>query len=207
MATQTDRSPNEIEAEAQFQNSAPIGPQPPFPKGVYDMVISWDKTKGYMSVRLWEQRWWFKELIGTALATGNDNPVGRIHITAKGELHGEQLQLWRPSSAPPHPMVYGERRDITYNRLCYFRAKAKRGLPCWRLRDQHIPWEHPDALRIIEGYVGDWNIEWPTNDTVAHLFHQGFVIVCNPGCFLHEKGDYGHLYGKERWAESEAYAT
>jgi hypothetical protein len=158
------------------------------------MIISWDMKEGWMSVRAAGDRWWFKELIGTAVVTGNDNPVGRILISAKGAINDEQLQLWRPSSAPPHPMVYGDRRDITYNRLCYFRAMAKRDQPCWRLRDNHMDWDHPDALRMLKGYVGDWQIEWPNQDPVAHLFHQGFVIVCYAGCFMHPEGGYGHLY-------------
>ena len=93
-------------------------------------------------------------------------------------------------------MVQGTRREITYNRMCYFRAEEQ-----WRLRDQHMAWNHPDALRIIKGYVGDWNIEWPVTDRVAHLFHNGFVVICDPGCFMHPDGKYGHFYGPERWDE------
>ena len=203
MATQTERSPNEVESEAQVQNPEPVGPQQPFPTGVHDMVVSWDRNRGYMSVRVAGGRWWFKEMIGQALATGNDNSVGRIHLTAKGQLHREQLQLWRPSYATPHPMVYGTRREITLNRLCYYRAMAKRNQPCWRLRDNRLPWEHPKALVMLSGYVGDWNIEWQGTDIVAHLFHQGFIMICNPGCFLHQKGGYGHLYDQDRWDEAD----
>ena len=146
-------------------------------------------------------------MLGTAVITGTDDPVGRILISAKGAITGEQLQLWRPSYAPPHPMVYGDRRDITYNRMCYFRAEAKAGRPCWRLRDNHMDWDHPKALVMVKGYVGDWNIEWPQQDQVAHLFHHpGFIMICRPGCSMHPGGGYAHLYGADRWAESEAFA-
>jgi len=218
MATQT-RSQEQIENDAQYQNPAPIGPQSPIPAGVHDMIVSWDRKEGWMSVRVpvskiggqgggksdWD-RWWFKEMLGEVVVTGNDN-AGRILISGKGSIHGEQLQLWRPSYAPQHPMVYGHRRDVTYNRLCYFRAEARANRPCWRLRDQHMDWNHPGALMLLKGYVGDWNIEWPQDDQIAHLFHQGFVMVCSPGCFLHEKGGYGHLYGADRWEESEGYVA
>lgn len=192
-------SRQDIESEAQFQNPAPIGLQSPIPDGVRDMIISWDRKEGYMSVRTAGDRWWFKELIGTAVINGTDDAAGRIHITAKGRLNGEQLQLWRPSTAPPHPMVVGTVRDVSYNRLCYFRAMAKRGEPCWRLRDEHMAWGHPGALRLLKGYVGDWEIEWPANDTVAHLFHRGFVVICDAGCFMHDDGGYGHFYHANRW--------
>jgi hypothetical protein len=185
-----------VESEAQYQNPEPIGPQSQLPGGVQDMVVSWDRTEGYMSVRLVNDRWWFKEMLGSALLIGTDNAHGRLHVQAKGQLNGEQLVLWRPSDAPPHPMVRGTRREISYNRLCYFRAAQQ-----WRLRDNHMLWDHPDALRILPGYVGDWNIQWPVNDTAAHLFHQGFVVICDPGCFMHPDGNYGHFYEKERWED------
>jgi len=192
-------SQRDVEAEAQYQNPAPIGPQSQIPGGVHDMVVSWDRHEGYMSVRAAGDRWWFKEMLGQALLTGTNNEVGRLHITAKGQINEEQLQLWRPSGAAPHPMVRGDRREISYNRLCYFRAERK-----WRLRDQHMDWNHPDALRVIKGYVGDWHIEWPMADLIAHLFHNGFVVICHAGCFMHRKGGYGHFYGPERWEEYDA---
>jgi len=195
-----------VESEAQFQNSAPIGPQSQIPLGVHDMIVSWDRQEGYMSVRAAGDRWWFKEMLGSAVLTDTDNAVGRLHITAKGEINGEQLVLWRPSNAPPHPMVRGTRRDISYNRLCYFRAEQQ-----WRLRDERMAWNSPEALRILPGYVGDWNIEWPQSDTVAHLFHQGFVVICGEtrglrytGCFMHPNGGYGHFYTSDRWEEANA---
>jgi len=155
------------------------------------MVVSWDRNEGYMSVRLAGDRWWFKELLGTAVITETNNKVGRIHVTAKAQLNDEQLVLWRPSHALPHPMVQGERRESTHNRMCYFRAIEE-----WRLRDERLSrkdWNHPEALRIVKGYVGDWHIEWPTQDDIAHLFHRGYTIICDT-CFLHPGGGYAHLY-------------
>lgn len=192
-------SQRDVESEAQYQNPAPIGPQSPIPGGVHNMLVSWDRTQGYMSVRAADGRWWFKEMLGSALLVGADNAHGRLHVLAKGQIKGEQLVLWRPSNASPHPMVRGTRRRITYNRLCYFRARKE-----WRLRDNNMQPDHPDALRVLPGYVGDWTIEWPLQDPVAHLFHQGFTVICDPGCFMHPDGNYGHLYGKERWEEYNA---
>jgi hypothetical protein len=193
------RQREEVESEAQFQNPAPIGPQSQLPTGVHDMIVSWDRTEGYMSVRTMGDRWWFKEFLGTALLTGTDSAVGRLHIRAKGQLNGEQLVLWRPSDAEPHTMVTGTRREVSYNRLCYFRAEQM-----WRLRDEKMDWNHLDALRVIKGYVGDWNIEWPVQDTIAHLFHKGFVVICDAKCFMHQGGGYGHFYNEERWEEFDA---
>jgi hypothetical protein len=207
----------EVES-AQFQNPAPIGPQSQIPLGVYDMEVSWDLGKetgkeGYMSVRAAGSRWWFKEIIGTAVLNGTNNAIGRIKITAKGKLNGEQLTLWRPNNAPPHPMVRGERRDVSYNRVCYFRAEQQ-----WRLRDEY-PKQNPlcekqhrtyQELRQcigcnkyveLPGYVGDWTVEWPEEDYVAHLFHKGFVVICDAGCFMHPYGGYGHFYTEDRWEE------
>lgn len=186
----------QIESEAQYQNPAPIGPQSPIPGGVHDMIVSWDRNEGYMSVRLVGDRWWFKELLGKAIITETNNQVGRIHIQAKGQIQGEQLILWRPSDAEPHPMVRGERRLITHNRMCYFRAVEE-----WRWRDNRMPWDHPDALRVVKGYVGDWNIEWESSDTIAHLFHNGFGVLCAAGCCMHPGGGYGHFYEADRWEE------
>ena len=191
-------SQRDIEAEAQFQNEAPIGPQVPFPAGIHNMVISWDRNQGYMSVRVGNGRWHFKEMLGKAVITDTNNEVGRIHIRAKGELHGERLILWRPGDIKPHPMVKGVRRPTTLNRLCYLRAGQS-----WRWRDEHMDWNNPDALKIVKGYVGDWQIEWDHQDPIAHLFHQGFGVLCGPGCFMHEDGGYGHFYDTDRWNEAE----
>ena len=183
----------DVEAEAQFQNPAPIGEQSPIPSGVHDMIVSWDRNEGYMSVRLVGDRWWFKELLGQVIITETNNKVGRIHVLGKAQLNGEQLTLWRPSDAKPHPMVTGKRKIITYNRLCYYRAVQQ-----WRLRDNRMEFQNPAALEIVHGYVGDWNIEWPVQDTIAHLFHNGFTVICDT-CKEHPNGGYAHLYGEERW--------
>ena len=36
--------------DAQYQATAPIGPQAPIPAGVHDIELSWDRKRGYMRV-------------------------------------------------------------------------------------------------------------------------------------------------------------
>ena len=52
-----------------------------------------------------------------------------------------------------------------------------------------MPWNHPDALKIVEDYVGDMNAEWMMEDTVAHIYHNGFVII--------DKNNIAHLYDSD----------
>ena len=59
--------------ETQFQNDAPIGPQPAIPEGVHDIELSWDRKRGYMRIIIDSQKWWFKELLGSAICTHADN--------------------------------------------------------------------------------------------------------------------------------------
>lgn len=180
----------QIEAEAQYQNPEPIGPQSQIPSGVHDMIVSWDKTEGYMSVRVAGDRFWFKQVLGKAVVTETNNAAGRIHITAKAELNGETLTLWRPSTVEKHPWVKGTAHPSSYQRLCYRRSDKD-----WRVRDEvETRKGNQNSLVFVKGYVGDLVIEWPTEDPIAHVFHQGPWTKCDPGCFLHEDGGFAHLY-------------
>jgi len=185
----------DVEAEAQYQNPAPIGPQSPIPGGVHDMIVSWDRNEGYMSVRLADDRWWFKEVLGKVVVTETNNAVGRIHLRGKAQLDDEQLVLWRPSDAERHPWVKGLVYPASHQRLCYRRFPPAGEDPDWRVRDERETSKgNPNALVFVKGYVGDLVIEWPTQDPVAHIYHNGPWTKCDPGCFMHPNGGFAHLY-------------
>ena len=56
----------------------------------------------------------------------------------------------------------------------------------WRLRDERMDWNHPDALRFTQNYVGDLVAEWHMADSIAHIYHNGYSII--------DKDDVAHLY-------------
>ena len=167
---------------AQYQDTAPIGPQEPIPAGVHENIeLSWDRKRGYMRVIIDNQTWHFKEFLGKAQVTGTDSKRGRIYLRAMARIDGETLSVYRDPGSEPHPQVEGERRESTHNRLCYRRQSQE-----WRLRDERMPWEHPDALRFTKNYVGDLNAEWHMSDLVAHVYHNGYAII--------DEHDVAHLY-------------
>ena len=184
-----------IHPEAQFQNSAPIGHQDSMPGGVWDIEISWDRNAGYMRAIIEGQRWHFKELLGRAVVVDTDNLKGRINIQAKAVLTGEQLVLYRPKDSEKHPWVKGLAYPATHNRLCY-RRNPPDGQPSdWRLRDERETKKgNLGAIVFVKGYCGDLNVEWPTQDPVAHIYHNGPWTLCDPGCPAHQDGGYAHLY-------------
>jgi hypothetical protein len=47
-------------------------------------------------------------------------------------------------------------------------------------------WNNPDALKFVSTYVGDMSAEWNRNDLVAHIFHNGWVII--------DANNVAHLY-------------
>jgi hypothetical protein len=167
--------------DAQIQNSAPIGPQPPIPSGVHDIELSWDRKRGYMRVVIDDSTWWFKEYLGKAQMMGTDNARGRLFLRAMARIDGDTLSMFRDPDSEPHAEVEGLRREPTHNRLCYRRSSED-----WRLRDERMGWNHPDALVYVKSYVGDMNAEWNRQDTVAHIFHNGYVII--------DSDDVAHLY-------------
>ena len=166
--------------DAQIQSAKPIGPQAPIPPGVHDIELSWDRNKGYMRVIIEGQKYWFKEYLGKAQVLSCDNKKGRLNLRAMAQINGETLTMWRDPNAPPHKEVDGDRREKTHNRLCYRRATEE-----WRLRDERMG-NHPDALIFTKSYVGDLNAEWHANDTIAHIYHNGYAII--------DKNDVAHLY-------------
>ena len=162
--------------DAQYQAAEPIGPQEPIPAGVHDIELSWDRRKGYMRVIIDGKTWHFKEYLGKAQVTGTDSKRGRINLRAMARIDGETLTTYRDPNALPHQEVEGERRESTHNRLCYRRQTQE-----WRLRDERMPWEHPEALRLTKNYVGDLNAEWHMADSIAHVYHNGRVTITQDG--------------------------
>ena len=172
-------------ADTQYQSEAPIDPQVPIPHGVHNIELSWDRDAGYMRIIIEGQKWWFKELLGKAVVTGTDNQKGRINLRAMARLGGETLTLYRPPKALPHPVVEGEQRDSTHNRLCYRRSSRD-----WRLRDERNP-QAADALVFAQGYAGDLSAEWDNRDRVAHIYHNGWSVIDEHGiAHLYDPGLY-----------------
>ena len=107
-------------------------------------------------------------------------------LSGLARIENETLTLYRDPKAPPHPMVDGGvRREPSLNRLCYRRADAK-----WRLRDEKADWNAPDALVIVSGMVGTLVALWSPNDQIAHIFHDGFVVVKDGLAHLYENGSH-----------------
>jgi len=173
----------QVYEDAQYQSSDPIGYQPPIPAGIHNIELSWDRKRGYMRIIIDGATWHFKEYLGKAEVTGTDNKRGRIYLRAMARIDGETLTTYRDPLAS-HPEVEGERRESTHNRLCYRRQSQE-----WRLRDERLPWNHPEALKFTQSYVGLLNAEWHMADSVAHIYHNGYVII--------DKDDVAHLYDTE----------
>ena len=168
--------------DAQYQSADPIGPQEPIPAGIHENIeLSWDRKRGYMRVIIDGRTWHFKEFLGKAQVTSCDSKRGRIYLRAMARIDGETLTTYRDPNVLPHPEVEGERRESTHNRLCYRRESQE-----WRLRDERMPWEHPEALKLTKDYVGDLNAEWHMADSVAHIYHNGYAII--------DENDVAHLY-------------
>jgi len=128
--------------------------------------------------------WWFKEYLGKAQILGTNNEKGRLYLRAMAQIDDETLTTWRDLLAPRHEEVEGTRREKTHNRLCYRRATEE-----WRLRDERKDWNDPNALVFTKSYKGDLNSEWHKNDSVAHIYHNGYAII--------DKNDVAHLYDTE----------
>tara|TARA_Y100000310_G_C20475934_1_gene712409 strand:+ start:221 stop:760 length:540 start_codon:yes stop_codon:yes gene_type:complete len=162
--------------DQQFQNPAPIGPQDPIPPGVHDIELSWDRKKGWMRIIIDGKTWYFKEFLGRCQIVSTDNNRGRINIRAVAVLNGETLTMHRDPNAGPHKVIDGVVRPKTHNRLCYRRMRQD-----WRLRD-----EHTGDLVFCNGYVGDMNCEWLAQDTVGHIYHNGWTTI--------DENGLAHLY-------------
>ena len=167
--------------DTQTQRTMPIGLQPQIPLGVHDIELSWDRKKGYMRIIIDGAPWWFKEYLGKAQVLGCDNERGRLYLRAIARIDNETLTMYRDPKAPVHEEVEGTRRDSTHNRLWYRRACKQ-----WRLRDERMDWNHPDALVLTSSYAGDLNAEWHTDDNFAHVYHNGYTII--------DDDNVAHLY-------------
>ena len=207
----------QVYEETQYQSPQPIWPQESLPVGIHNIEFSWDRfcrhDGGYMRVIFrdladdpdakvrhpyhgyveygkqyggWVHpyTWWFKEYLGKAQILGTNNEKGRLYLRAMAQIDDETLTTWRDLLAPRHEEVEGVRREKTHNRLCYRRATEE-----WRLRDERLEWNHPDALVFTKSYKGDLNAEWHANDSVAHIYHNGYAII--------DKNDVAHLYDTE----------
>ena len=170
----------QVYEDAQYQSTTPIGPQAPIPPGIHNIELSWDRKRGYMRIIIDGKTWHFKEFLGRAQILGTDNKRGRINLRAMARIDGETLTTYRDPSAQPHPEVEGERRESTHNRLCYRRSSQD-----WRLRDEHKG-NASDALVYVKTYVGDMNCEWSAQDSVAHIYHNGWTVI--------DENDVAHLY-------------
>ena len=172
----------DVYEDVQYQKDAPIGSQKPIPAGVHGIELSWDRHRGYMRVIIDGQKWWFKELLGKAVATHADSSKGRLHLSGMARIDGETLTLYRPPDAEPHQIVEGLVRPSSLYRTCYRRSDQR-----WRARDERMPWNHPDALHIVRDVVGDFAVEWRVEDKVAHIFHRGSEIIDGRGvCHLYD---------------------
>lgn len=166
--------------DQQYQNPAPIPTQAPIPPGVHDIELSWDRKKGWMRIKIAGKSWWFKEYLGRCQVLSTDNSKGRLNLRAMAVLNDETLTMYRDPSAKPHERVAGVVREKTHNRLCYRRSSQD-----WRLRDEHKG-NAPDALVYVKTYVGDMNCEWNAQDSVAHIYHNGWTVL--------DENDVAHLY-------------
>ena len=177
--------------DQQYQNPAPIPRQEPIPGGVWDLELSWDRKRGYMRLIIpglpdGRNRWYFKEFLGRCQMLGADNERGRLMLRGLARIEDETLTLYRDPKAPPHPFADGGvRREKTLNRLCYRRMDSQ-----WRLRDEKAEWNAQGALVVVSGMVGDMVCLKSRNDQVAHVFHDGFVVVKDGLAHLYENGSY-----------------
>jgi hypothetical protein len=206
----------QVYEDTQHQSPQPIWPQESLPVGIHNIEFSWDRfcriDGGYMRIIFRDladdpdakvahphhgyvkdgkqygglvhpYTWWLKEYLGKAQILGTDNEEGRIYMRAMAELGGETLYMWRDPDALPHKIAEGVKREKTHNRLCYRRSSRD-----WRLRDEHMG-NHPNALVFTRSYIGDLEAEKDKNDSVAHIYHNGYVII--------DKDDVAHLYDTE----------
>ena len=177
--------------EEHRQRTEPIGYQDPTPSDIMTMELSWDRTMKCMRIIVEDiGTWYFTEVYGKAQVLSSDDRTGKMYIRATPLLEGEVLYLYRDPDSIPHEQVKEE--DIkeilrpTNNRICYFRDGDP---PCWRVRDERMPWLEEASRRYVSNYVGDIAIEWNQRDTIAHIFHKGQVIL--------SKDDVAHFYDLE----------
>lgn len=119
-------------------------------------------------------RWYFKEFAGKACISGTDSSKGMIMMQVKDALlEGDMMWLRRPSiqDVPAQQQVAGRLLPKATYRLCYRRAHSD-----WRVRNEEMDWNDPDALHFVNGYVGDLVGTW-FNDPMAHIFHTKDLVL------------------------------
>jgi len=173
------------------QRIEPIGYQDPIPFDIMTMELSWDRTMKCMRIIVEDMgTWYFTEVYGKAQVLSADGRTGKMYIRATPLLEGEALYLYRDPDSLPHEQVkkedIGEILRPTNNRLCYFRAEDP---PCWRVGDGRMPVPVEILPLLVSNYVGDIAIEWAREDKIAHIFHNGQIIL--------SKDNVAHLYDLE----------
>jgi len=177
--------------EHQRQRDEDIGEQKPIPSDVMTMELSWDRTMKCMRIIVEDiGTWYFTEVFGRAQVLSANDRTGKMSIRAVPLLEEEVLYLYRDPKSVPHEQVKNEDlKEVlrpTNNRICYFREDEP---PCWRVRDERMPWMDEASRRYVSNYAGDIVMEWTQGDSVAHLFHKGQIIL--------DKNDVAHFYDPE----------
>jgi len=180
--------------DQQYQNPDDIPPQAPIPSGTHDIELCWDRKKGWMRIDIGDQSWWFKEYLGRCQVISTQKK-GRINIRAVARIEGETLTMGRSPDATPHPIAAGTVRRKTHNRLCYRRAQTdfrvnddgdERNGFGNRIPDTDATPPKQRKLVYVKSYVGDLYCLWNKNDTVAHIYHDGTIII--------DEDNVAHLY-------------
>jgi hypothetical protein len=163
------------------------------PSDITTMELSWDRTMKCMRIIVEDiGTWYFTEVYGKAQVLSADALTGKMYIRAIPLLEGETLHLDRDPDSLPHEQVkkedIGEILPPTSNRLCYLRAGDP---PCWRVQDgKRERGDNTSEYRLLAiNYVGDIEMAWSREDTVAHIFHNGQIILSKDGV--------AHLYDVE----------
>ena len=177
--------------ESQIQRDDAIGDQNPIPSNVMTMELSWDRTMKCMRIFIEDiGTWYFTEVFGRAQVISANDKTGKMKIRAIPLLEGEVLYLYRDPKSVPHEPIkkedIGEVLRPTNNRICYFREDEP---PCWRVRDERMPWVDEASRRYVSNYTGDIVMEWSQSDSIAHLFHKGQIIL--------DKNKVAHFYDPE----------
>jgi len=177
--------------EEQTQREEALEYQNPIPSQVMTMELSWDRTMKCMRIFIEDiGTWYFTEVFGRAQVFSANDRTGKMEIRAIPVLEGEALYLYRDPDSVSHELVNKEEIEEvlrpTNNRICYFREDEP---PCWRVRDERMPWTDDASRRYVSNYIGDIVMEWSQTDSIAHLFHKGQIIL--------DKNKVAHFYDPE----------
>ena len=180
--------------DQQYQNPDDIPPQLPIPPGTHEIDLYWDRKKGWMRIDIGSQSWWFKEFLGRCEVISTQKK-GRINLRAEARIDGETLTMGRGPDAERHPVVAGTVRRKTHNRLCYRRMQTDFRVNDDGTNNNGFGDRAPDTdatplkerkLVYVKSYVGNLNCSWAAADQIAHIYHDGVIIV--------DEFDVAHLY-------------